>query len=523
MPSSDNIFIRFLRCLNVKHTRLFAERLYNEHPHKYNMYGLSDMLSQYGIKSEGYRIEHKEAAIDISTPYISFVGSDFAVVESINKDNTRFFWKEKTINVPTNDYLRIWSGVVLIAKPSEKSTEPDYKNHKLKEIFTVTLKLAAFVCLGFVFLLAFVSNGIRAISSWEAILLFLNLAGAFIGIILVQKHLHINGRYVDKICSLFKQADCNNVLESDASMLFGLISWSEIGLSYFISNILIILLFPQLLIWMAIVNLCALPYTLWSVWYQGAISKQWCPLCLSTQILLWSLFATALIGDLIVFPSLSTSQIATTFCVYALPFFAIHFCVLLIDKEHRIVLVTQEINSIKANEAVFTTLLKQQPYAKISVCNSAILLGQSEADICLTVLTNPHCNPCAKMHKRIDTLLKHKVKVQVQYIFSSFSTQLEVSARYLIAVYQQKSEEERVGIYNEWYQRGKLNRELFFNTYPVNMDNPAIDIEMLKHKEWMANSRFHATPTLLVNGYKLPPNYKIDDLQLLADTEFGAR
>lgn len=39
-----DIFTKFVDLLGVKHTRAFAHKYYMEHPHKYNMYGLSSML-----------------------------------------------------------------------------------------------------------------------------------------------------------------------------------------------------------------------------------------------------------------------------------------------------------------------------------------------------------------------------------------------------------------------------------------------------------------------------------------------
>ena len=45
------------------------------------------------------------------------------------------------------------------------------------------------------------------------------------------------------------------------------------------------------------------------------------------------------------------------------------------------------------------------------------------------------------------------------------------------------------------------------------MENPAIEAEFQKHEAWKEKAQLRATPTVLVNGYKLPDNYKIEDLQ----------
>ena len=56
-------------------------KFFNEHPHKYNLFGLSKMLSDYGIENAGTRIEDKENDIfNIECPFIAHVGGDFVVV-----------------------------------------------------------------------------------------------------------------------------------------------------------------------------------------------------------------------------------------------------------------------------------------------------------------------------------------------------------------------------------------------------------------------------------------------------------
>jgi len=86
------------------------------------------------------------------------------------------------------------------------------------------------------------------------------------------------------------KSDCNNVLESDAAKLWGVFGWSEIGLGYFTANVLLILYLPFTIYYLAIIHIFTLPYSFWSVWYQKVKARQWCPLCLIVQVLLWSIF-----------------------------------------------------------------------------------------------------------------------------------------------------------------------------------------------------------------------------------------
>ena len=52
------------------------------------------------------------------------------------------------------------------------------------------------------------------------------------------------------------------------------------------------------------------------------------------------------------------------------------------------------------------------------------------------------------------------------------------------------------------------------------MENTEIEVEYEKHEAWKKKNLLRATPTVLVNGYKLPEIYKIEDLQYFANLEF---
>ena len=138
----------------------------------------------------------------------------------------------------------------------------------------------------------------------------------------------------------------------------------------------------------------------------------------------------------------------------------------------------------------------------------------------ITILTNPFCNPCAKMHARVEKLLKEtKENVCIQYIFSAFNESLEYANRYFIAIYLEKGSTMAWQLYTDWFAGGKALKEAFFEKIQLDMTNPAIEEEFQKHTLWKEKTQLRATPTILVNGYKLPENYKIEDLRYF--TEFN--
>jgi hypothetical protein len=58
----------------VKYTKYYSNKLLREHPHKYNLFGLSKMRSDYEVENIGLKINDKEKDIyNIETPFIVYV------------------------------------------------------------------------------------------------------------------------------------------------------------------------------------------------------------------------------------------------------------------------------------------------------------------------------------------------------------------------------------------------------------------------------------------------------------------
>jgi hypothetical protein len=118
------------------------------------------------------------------------------------------------------------------------------------------------------------------------------------------------------------------------------------------------------------------------------------------------------------------------------------------------------------------------------------------------------------MHKEVDKLLKKAGdSICVQYIFSAYNEELESSNKFLAAVYfSDLSMGKKQSIYNEWFEKGKYQKEEFFEKYRFDLKNPKVTEDISKHKEWKSKIVIKGTPTILVNGYELPGYYRIEDI-----------
>lgn len=251
---TTNLFVSFLRLLGVKHTSSFSTQYFAEHPHKYNLLGLSSMLSHYKINNVVIKVSDKNDINRIETPFIAHTSSDFAIVEKIYKNRINFTEGDKKNKTTTDEFLKIWTGYTLIAEVDEDSIEPNFKVNFQKELFHNISKISALVISAFLIILGFIHyNSYKSLA--VMFLLIISLVGVYICYLLILKQLKVQSNYTDKLCSLFKYIDCNNTLESKAAKLFGIIGWSEIGFGCFIANIITVSFITSLLPSLLIINI----------------------------------------------------------------------------------------------------------------------------------------------------------------------------------------------------------------------------------------------------------------------------
>lgn len=503
--------------LHVKFTNLFAEKLYNEHPNKYNMLGLSQMLSFYHIENIGLKIDpsEKEKVIsELETPYMPFCGSYYVIVIKKTSQTISYIWNEKKIDVDINSFLDMWSGEILIPEANVDSIEPDYVMHKKNEILQKGINVL--LVLSFLVGIAISSYVFPSLIDFQIsyiLSLIFTGCGLFTCILLLKKQMHIQSTYADKVCTLLKHGDCNNILELEVARFLGIISWSEVGAGYFIGNLIILLYLPALIPILFAINIFTLPYTFWSVWYQKTRAKQWCVLCLFVQAILWIIF---IIG----FSSGELKQLSFNFidfllacCIYGVSILITHIIANNFTSKKLLESTTQELKSLKTSEGVLQTILSAQTHYPVSKNISKILFGNKDADILVTILLNPHCNPCAKLHKKIDSLLGEKESsLCIQFVLTAFNADLEPSSKALIECYF-KYPGKVHEIYREWFQSGRFSKDKFFKKYNLLVaTDPDVDTEYSKHRAWGKEVQLFATPTVLVNGYVLPNNYEVADL-----------
>ena len=303
MASADHTLVSdLLTALKVPFTKEYTKQRFDGMPFK-TLFGVTQLLKEYGVETSAYSLSDKNELKLLHPPFVAQTKGGLVIVKNINSDSISYLTQGVPETMPLSEFLDVWTGMVLLARTSSSAKEPDYGKH-LRMVFINQAKSALLWILGGL-LIAYllVMNGIwRYWSVWG--LIAVDLCGLTLTYMLVQKSLNIKNAAADKVCGVLQEGGCDSILKTSASSFFGIFSWSEVGFTYFGVSLLAMLIAPQTLHWLADINICCLPFTMWSIWYQKFRAKHWCTLCVCVQLSLWLQFICYFFGrwEVPVFP-----------------------------------------------------------------------------------------------------------------------------------------------------------------------------------------------------------------------------
>lgn len=292
----STIFSKYLTYLGVPHTGFYSDGRFNQMPFK-SLFGLSKLFSEYGIDTAGMRLADNSHISRLMPPFIAETSHGLELVTAIDGKKGVTVADSRQPRSSIDDFCNRMTGVVFCAYPSATSSEPGYRRHRLEMIGDRAKKWALGGSLLLLFLWFFITGG-AAMHISTVLLTVFDLAGLYISYLLLLKQLNIESPAAEKVCGVIQKEGCSKVLSTDASSFFGLFHWAEVGAAYFAVSLIALLAFPSTWPMLALINICCVPYSFWSVWYQHSRAKAWCTLCLTVQALLWLQFFAYLAGGL---------------------------------------------------------------------------------------------------------------------------------------------------------------------------------------------------------------------------------
>jgi uncharacterized membrane protein len=352
------------------------------------------------------------------------------------------------------------------------------------------------------------------------------LVGTCICIILLWSEIDKHNPVLQAVCGGDSNAksNCAGILQSPMAKIGGWISWSEIGFAYFAGGLLSLLFSgfaPSVAGMLSWINIAALPYTIFSVYFQWRVARQWCILCLTVQALLLLELFVGIIGRL--YSVALWAGIARFELVKMLPAFFVPITAWLLIRHALItakesMLDKRTLAKVKNNREVFGTLLEKQKAVTTNTEGLGITMGNGGAKYKIIKVCNPYCGPCSKAHPVLKDILRLNEEIQLQIIFTATTMENDRNAppvKHFLAVADLHNEQITKKALDDWYLSADKDYNSFAAKYPMNGDLQTQHLKIKAMDEWCKKTNIKYTPTIFVNGYQLPEMYRIEDLQYL--------
>lgn len=516
---------KFFQLTGIPVTRSALKKELEEHPYYPSLYSLSQVFTRFGVENEAFEVDADKFA-DFEPPFFAYYtqegsGKFFVLVTKVTETGITYIPDSgKTVTVPREEFLNNFQQVIFAAEKHPESGEKEYaaslkieRAERNKQYFKYTgLALLAVLLFG-QFFYALGSF------SWPALIISLTkLAGIAVTILLLGYEIgDKSNSFVKNICSSGRQFNCDAVINSKASRVLGF-SWGEVGFFYFSATLIFLLApglaFAEKLPFLAGASLLAAPYTVFSIYYQWRVVKQWCPLCLMVQ----GVLAIECVWGILYFTAPGSITLATPAAVIAamiatallVPIVAWQLIRPSLEKARSSTIYRQAYARLQHHPDVIKSLIGQQDAAPGGWENIGITLGNAAAPNTIIKVCNPYCGPCARAHTVMEELVNHNKDVKVKIIFTTTNSEHDRGApvvRHLLAIQEKGREDVLENALDDWYLAEKKNYETFSAKYPMNGTLQTQDEKIEEMSTWCKKAGIHYTPTIYVNGRRLPEDY----------------
>lgn len=483
------------------------------HPSYPSLHAITGVLSHFDIDNIAIRVAiDKDTLKQLPPSFIAQVktdnATDFALVVKKNKTYKTIFSNKRSEIISKTIFLERFTGILVAVEKNETIQNANFLTTNLQKPLFITA------------LLLFSALFFNSSPNFAETFYFLTtLIGVTISYLIIQHDLGLDSKIIDSICSQeSKNTNCNAVLNSKGATLYKNIKLSDVSLVYFISTNLTALLFlltNTSLNLLYLISLAGLPVVIYSIYYQIKVSKNWCVLCLGIASIL------ILQASIFFFTTFSLSIISiTSTLLIGFAFITITSIWLFISsklkQEQDFKKLKIESSKFKRNFDLFNTLLQQSKSVDTTIANtSGIILGNKNAPLNITVITNPFCGHCKSAHNMVESLLKkhhNKLNVTVRFNINTNNPESDgvlVSSR-LLELFHTEGELKCLEAMHAIYNNADAKSWLAKWEKCTNAD---IYKDILETEyNWCLDNSINFTPEILVNGKSFPKTYDRKDL-----------
>lgn len=546
------------RC-NVMASSNHVRNTLQQHPDYPSTLAIVETLPEWGVNSEGVsgtvndltEVDYPSIVQMAPSPEVfeEFekrnikipFGDEYVVLESMDFGKvTLLFASTGRMELSIEDFSKIWSGVLIRALPNKDAQEKEYKKHQRQErhasmkdsLLLIGLPTLALMSFAFTFAAVGQSAVLWSLSAIKAI-------GLAVCTIMAAG----SGRHdglLSSLCPLGAFVNCQRVMASPAGKILG-IPMADIGIVYFAGGLLALLLsvgvggVTGVLVYLGILSLLALPYTVFSIVYQGAVLKSWCWLCLVVQVLFWLEFVL-LFDRLINLPSTWTTALTTSGAIslfLGLGFAALSWTALksILQNSRKAEDLANEVIRLRSNPENIKSELNGSERSDLGTFPLELVHGNPNAQVNITSIVNPLCGHCGHSITEIINIVergKGAIKATIRFLVMAKpenNTKVEQKLDYevsrivlsLVAIGEPKT---AFTALRAWFVSEDSSTAGKFDNWRNNYEPETDNSSMEKAKsvldgqlKWALENKIMSTPTTFINGVLLPGRIQLTDLK----------
>ena len=520
----DALLYQLLQLFIVKNNiQLHKEELKLQllsHPSYPSLHSVTGVLEHFGVPNVALKVPSTLEVLEQAPTYflanIELDSLDELVLVEKKKASIKITYQDKKSEIYSIEkFIKLWTGVVVAIEKDE--TVEEVAPNPLASIGKWLLYITTIVFVGYGL---YTNPGLFASSHF-----ILSAIGLIISVFIIKHELGSQSAKANSFCNLSESTSCDAILNSKGATLFGSVKLSDLGLVAFASCCLCWGVFALIGISnftvMSIVTLLAFPFTIYSLYYQFAVVKKWCPLCLGiVSVLLLQIVALVSFDFSLIGMNVGWNSVSVLLLSLLVTIGIWNFLKPLLEKQKTLDTLEVEHFKFKRNFSLFNALFKENALVTPLVAPGEITFGNENAPIELVVVTSPLCHFCKAAHKdleKIQALGKDKVKVTFRFIVDTHDKEwiLYKIVSQLLHIYHTQGQAACLLNLDTLYaEEESLERWMTEQNFQT---KPSYDTIMELQKDWCANNDINFTPALYVNNREFPDEYDRSDLVYFLD------
>lgn len=526
MRENFNFLFQYLEKEDIAIDKSEFEFQIQSHPDYPALVSIADTLSFFNIKNGAIRVEVPDIGIlpDRFVALLKEENSSLQLYFIERKNDVYFCAKDnKPLAISKSELESRWKDIVLLVEKQEnEEVQKSTKNHWSWVLQIFVLAVLVLVLSQFETTLA------------SKLFLVFPIVGILFSIAALKDLFGTKSELLNSFCNMTTSTSCTMVVGSTQWKIFEIVNFSDLSMVFFTSQFLGLLVFllsgntTAYFAMQQILLLVAVPVLFLSIYYQKFVEKKWCPICLVIiSIVLLEL------GYLFIFQKSDFVVAVPSILLFGLVFLSVMLAWSALKK-----LLTQqkELKEFQLkgtrfirNYAVFKNSLLVSDKTNYQTLSSGnLVVGNENANLKITLVSNPFCGHCVAAHTVIEEILKkHKDTVCVDFRFNFDIEHDNEKSRNvhqkLVRIYYDNGPVAFLKALHNWFEN-KDESQLVVSEKSLVTD---LKINEILQEQYLMNQAkdISFTPAIIINQFQFPKMYERKELihfinDLVEDEDF---